>query len=433
MLPRLNATHFLALSLLLLFFSAAASKSYSHASEKIPDSIVALSSGYVVAVDKKMQKLYVFKKSDGFAKAFEAVCSTGKNQGTKQVSGDAKTPTGIFFATKILRNPEPPETYGTLAFPLNYPTITDRKAGKNGTNIWIHGTTKPITSFQTNGCVVLNDKDIQALAKFIHLNKTPVIIVESIRWIPQSQTPSAKHELEKVLSDWTKGYLDGNIKAMDKLYLKNFQITGKKRERLASRLSNIQSIKQHFVLEPRDISILRHDQDAVIVFDQITDVNKDGSFSGSFQRLSLLNINHQWLILDDEAVTAPVVQKAASPEAQSSDTESATKATAQKLVTRWMKSWESGNMSAYRSCYAPNFRAQGMNLEQWVSHKASVRDRSKNIRIRIADVRISADANSATAVFRQHYSSNLLKSSGAKKLEMRKINGIWKITRETMQ
>ena len=433
MLFRLNASHCLALSLLLLFFSAAATESVSHAAEMIPESIISISSGYVVAVDKKLQKLYVFKKNGDFSRVFEAGCSTGKNHGSKQLSGDAKTPTGIYFATRILTNPGPPETYGTLAFSLDYPTITDRKAGKNGTNIWIHGTTKPITPFQTNGCVVLKDKDIQALAKFIHLNKTPVIIVESIRWIPQNKTTPVKQELEKVLSDWTKGYLDGNIKAMDKLYLKNFQIAGKKRERLASHLSNAQNIKQHFVLEPRDISILRHDQDAVIVFDQITDVNKDGSFSGSFQKLSLQNINHQWLILDDEAVVATVVQKAVSTAAPSPDTESATRAAAQKLVTRWVKSWESGSLSTYRSCYAPNFRAQGMNLEQWVSHKASVRDRSKNIRIRIADLRISADANSATAVFRQHYSSNLLKSSGIKKLEMRKFNGTWKITRESMQ
>jgi len=270
------------------------------------------------------------------------------------------------------------------------------------------------------------------LAKFIQLNKTPVIIVESIRWIPQNQTSPVKQELEKVLSDWTKGYLEGNIHAMDKLSLKDFQITGKKRERLAGSLSNIQNIKQHFVLEPRDISILRHDEDAVIVFDQITAVNKDGSFSGSFQRLSLQNINHRWLILDDEAPTAPVVQKTVRP-VTATDKESAAKAAIQRLVNRWAKSWESGNMSAYRSCYAPNFRGQGMNLDQWVSHKISVRDRSKNIRIRIANVRISAAGNQATAVFQQHYSSNLLKSSGAKKLELSKINGTWKITRESMQ
>lgn len=434
MAAKLKTIPFPALSLLLLLFSASVSEGYFPVSEKIPDSIVSVSSGYVVAVDKKTQKLYVFKKSDGFTRVFEAACSTGKNQGAKQIAGDAKTPTGIFFVTKILNNPGPPETYGTLAFPLDYPTITDRKAGKNGTNIWIHGTTKPIMPFQTNGCVVLNDEDVQALAKFIQLNKTPVVIVESIRWISRNQTIPVKKELEKVLADWTKGYLDGDIKAMDKLYLKNFQIAGKKRDQLASSLSNIQNIKQHFVLTPRDISMLRHDQDAVIVFDRITGVNKDGSFSGSFQKLSLQNVNRKWLILDDETViTVPVVRKAASPVISASDTKSATGAAVQQLVAGWRKSWESGNMSAYRSCYAPDFYTREMNLDQWISYKTSVRNRSKNIRIRIADVRVSTAANQATAVFQQHYSSSLLKSSGVKKLEMRNINGAWKITRESMQ
>jgi len=97
---KLNASHCLALSLLLLFFSAAASESVSHAAEKIPDSIISISSGYVVAVDKKTQKLYVFKKNGGFSRVFEAGCSTGKNHGSKQVSGDARTPTGVFLQRK---------------------------------------------------------------------------------------------------------------------------------------------------------------------------------------------------------------------------------------------------------------------------------------------------------------------------------------------
>jgi hypothetical protein len=41
----------------MLFISAAFPTSRFHAAEKIPDSIVSISSGYVVAVDKKMRKL----------------------------------------------------------------------------------------------------------------------------------------------------------------------------------------------------------------------------------------------------------------------------------------------------------------------------------------------------------------------------------------
>src|SRR5512145_430863 len=196
MLFRVACSVIFSISLLAVFFPSQAQSSNGPNLEKIPDSIVSISSGYVVTVDKKSQKLYVFKKNGDFSKVFETNCSTGKNQGGKQVSGDAKTPHGIFFATKILSNPGPPETYGTLAFPLDYPTITDKRAGRNGTNIWIHGTIKPLMPFQSNGCVVLSDKDIHVLSKFIQINKTPVIIAETISWIPQNKISSVKTELE---------------------------------------------------------------------------------------------------------------------------------------------------------------------------------------------------------------------------------------------
>lgn len=399
--------------------------------ERIPDSIVTVSSGYVIAVDKKYQKLYVFNKKAVISKVFEVNCSTGKNQGSKQVSGDSKTPIGIFFATKILNNPGPPETYGTLAFPLDYPTITDIKSGKNGTNIWIHGTTKPIVPFQSSGCVVLNDKDIHALAKFIHLNKTPVIIAETIQWIPQNQTLSAKAELEKILTAWTKGYIEGNINAIDTLYLKDHQIKGKKREQLTTRISNIKNLNQHYILEPKDVSILHQNNEAVILFDQITDINKDNSFEGTFNKLALQKINNKWFIIDD-ATPPTSARKPDLPPPPRSDMETSSKEAIRKLITKWSESWESGNMSGFRACYASNFRAQGMNLNQWINHKIVVRERSKRINIRIDNLILSGGNNEATATFTQHYSSNLLKSKGNKRMELRKINGGWKIYKETM-
>jgi murein L,D-transpeptidase YafK len=83
--------------------------------EKIPDSIVSLSAGFVLVVDKQYQKLYAFHKNGFFTKVLETPCSTGKNIGAKKLAGDARTPNGIFFATKIMRNPGPPEIYGSIA------------------------------------------------------------------------------------------------------------------------------------------------------------------------------------------------------------------------------------------------------------------------------------------------------------------------------
>jgi murein L,D-transpeptidase YafK len=429
----LKRTYFISLSIVLLtvFVAFDVSANYTHTTDKIPDSIVSVSSGFVIAVDKKNQKLYVFKKNGTFSKVFEAACSTGKNHGGKEVSGDAKTPNGIFFATKILHHPGPPETYGTLAFPLDFPTVMDKKAGRNGTNIWIHGTTKPLLPFQSNGCVVLTDKDIHALANYIYIHKTPVIIAETLQWIPQNQSNPVKTELEKMLSAWTKGYMEGNIKAIDALYLDGHQIKNKKRDSLANTLASIKSIKQHFILDPRDISILYQNNHAVIVFDQITSVNKDNTFDGSFNKLVLQKINDKWFIIDDVDLVAST-SKPESPKTPREDMEATSREALRNLIAKWSESWQSGNMTTYRACYATNFRSQGMNLKDWVNHKNNIRERSGNISIRVSNLKISGDNHQAAATFTQHYSSNLLKRKGNKKLEFRKINGEWKIYRETM-
>jgi tetratricopeptide (TPR) repeat protein len=100
------------------------------------------------------------------------------------------------------------------------------------------------------------------------------------------------------------------------------------------------------------------------------------------------------------------------------------------VVLKWAASWESGDMKTYGSFYASNFQSKGMTLNKWISYKTNVHQKSKNITIRINDLQISAEGNSATAVFTQYYSSSILSSKSKKKLELRKINNEWKIYRE---
>ena len=415
--------------ILLLLLPAAALANLLPFSEKIPDSILSLASGYVIVVDKQSQRMYVFHKNGNFSKVFEATCSTGKKPGAKQVSGDAKTPNGIFFATKILRNPGPRETYGSFAFPLDYPTLSDKIAGRDGYNIWIHGTTKKLLPSQSNGCVVLSDSDLQRLSDLIFFNKTPVVIAETITWVAPNKVSPAKDELESILWSWNKALTEGDIKKIDSLYLQGAEITGKKREALISKFKSIKLLNKHFVLQPRDVSILKQDNNAVILFDQIVSVNSDNSFQGSYNKLVLEKINNKWQIIDD--VTNLAIR---NKQLTQIDDPSKVPSTdpVQDLVNKWVKSWKAGDMKNYRSCYAANFESKGMKLNDWVAHKAGVRKYSKIIDIRADDLRISTEGNTATATFIQHYNSSTLKSTGKKKLELKKINGEWKIYREIM-
>jgi murein L,D-transpeptidase YafK len=429
MIKKYFSIYFIFLFFLFLLNPIEASSNISPGSEKIPDSIVSLSSGYIIVVDKKYQKIYVFHKDATFSKVFEATCSTGKNPGSKQFEGDAKTPNGIFFATKMLPNPGPPEIYGSMAFPLDYPTVSDKRAGRDGHNIWIHGTTKTLLPTQSKGCVVLHDTDLKRLANFIYFNKTPVIIAESLKWVPQSYVSSEKNELERILTSWNKAFIENDIKTIDSLYLQGSEIKGKRREELNNKVKYSINLNKHFILQPRDISILQDDNNATIIFDQIFSVNNN-SFQGFYNKLILEKINNKWYVVDDATTPSVANKKLAQVNIKQKETKSIPKEDIRNLVNKWAKSWQSGNMKTYRSCYASNFRSKEMDLDNWVSHKADVRMNSKNINIRIDNLQISEDVNIAMAVFTQYYSSSILNSKSKKKLELRKISNEWKIYRE---
>lgn len=77
---------------------------------------------FFILVDKQKQTLYMTKYKD-FTIYFQKrePCSTGANKGDKLRQGDEKTPEGIYFFSKKIKNPPNPILYGSLAFPLNYP------------------------------------------------------------------------------------------------------------------------------------------------------------------------------------------------------------------------------------------------------------------------------------------------------------------------
>jgi murein L,D-transpeptidase YafK len=432
MIKNIFSVYITILSFLLLLYPITVSASISLGSEKIPDSIISLSSGYIIVVDKQYQKTYVFHKSGTFSKVFEAQCSTGRNPGSKQVAGDAKTPNGIFFVTKFLPNPGPPEIYGSMAFPLDYPTISDQRAGRNGNNIWIHGTTKTLLPTQSKGCVVLHDSDLKRLAKFIYFNKTPVIISEFLMWVPQDQSSPSKNELERILISWHKAFVKKDIKTIDSLYLRGAEIKGKRREDINNKIKCLTNLNQHFVLQPRDITILRENNNAVIIFDQIYAVNNNNSFQGFYNKLILEKTNNKWYVTDDATPIPTANKNLAQVKSKQNETKSISKDAVRILVNKWVTSWKSGDMKTYRNCYALNFQSRGMNLSDWVSYKASVRENSNNINVRIDNLQISADENTAKASFVQYYSSSILNSKGKKTLELKKIGNEWKIYREIM-
>ena len=86
------------------------------------------------------------------------------------------------------------------------------------------------------------------------------------------------------------------------------------------------------------------------------------------------------------------------------------------FVYKWHNSWENKELLNYMSCYAKDFRSKGMNWLQWKKYKDRLNKRNNKINIAISGVQGFEHDSYYVVVFRQDYHSDLLKSSGVKKL-----------------
>ncbi len=130
-----------------------------------------------IVVEKSKQQLMLFEQGESLQLLKTFVCSTGENPGKKYVSGDSKTPEGLYFITEIYEDKKI-TVFGSRAYHLDYPNVFDKHAGHLGDGIFIHGTNKPLIPFSSNGCIVLDNNDLDELADYLKVGTTPIIVLE---------------------------------------------------------------------------------------------------------------------------------------------------------------------------------------------------------------------------------------------------------------
>ena len=92
----------------------------------------------------------------------------GKRGVEKTREGDQKTPIGVYHVTASLPRQKLSDFYGAGAFPINYPNEWDKRQGRNGHGIWLHGTPSDTYSRPpraSDGCIVLANADLDAVAR----------------------------------------------------------------------------------------------------------------------------------------------------------------------------------------------------------------------------------------------------------------------------
>jgi murein L,D-transpeptidase YafK len=159
-----------------------------------------------VVVDTRKSALYLYQNANGQPRfVADYYISHGKAGTDKLREGDKKTPIGVYHVTASLPRQKLTDFYGSGAFPISYPNEWDKRQGRNGHGIWLHGT--PSDTFSrppkaSDGCVVLANQDLDALAKNLQIGLTPVIISNSIEWLSLDDWQAERRALLDSIEAW---------------------------------------------------------------------------------------------------------------------------------------------------------------------------------------------------------------------------------------
>ena len=187
---------------------------------------------HILLVEKATHKLYLYENGDSMPKLIKTYSSaTGKYKGDKEVSGDHKTPEGIYtmydFYSKqelLRRHGKYGEIYGSGAFPMDYPNFIDRRQGKSGSGIWLHSTdddNRISKGLDSRGCVVVKNQDFKDISQFVELLHTPIIVVQEVFFLSQTTWEKNRKELNDAVQKWATAWKNKDFETYINSYDQN--------------------------------------------------------------------------------------------------------------------------------------------------------------------------------------------------------------------
>lgn len=228
---------------------------------------------HLLVVDTSKSRLFLYQnQGDKLHYVADYYITVGKNGVIKQSEGDKRTPIGVYFARGKL-NQSLPDFYGEGAYPLNYPNEWDKQNNRKGSGIWLHGTPRDTFSRPpraSDGCVVLANEDLKALAPVLESGKTPVIIVNQLEWLEPSNHSNQGNQLKETLSTQLDTWLnDWRAQDIDKYlahYSKNFSSNGLNYQQWAEHKQRVQAGKPQVEISISDVSMFSYpDSDKKLV------------------------------------------------------------------------------------------------------------------------------------------------------------------------
>ncbi|WP_291916462.1 nuclear transport factor 2 family protein, partial [Limnohabitans sp.] len=134
------------------------------------------------------------------------------------------------------------------------------------------------------------------------------------------------------------------------------------------------------------------------------------------------------------SAAAPAATTTPPPAARpAADARTADRAAINQAVQDWAKAWGDQDMARYFAAYANNFTpANRASRAQWESDRRIRIVSKKSISVQVREIQISFNGDTASARFQQLYTSDNLKNTSRKTLELVRQGNRWLIARESV-
>ncbi len=230
---------------------------------------------FAIVVDTKKSRLYLYQNNGGTPRFVADYYITQGKQGADKIKeGDKRTPIGVYHVTSSLSRQKLGDFYGSGAYPINYPNEWDRRKGRNGHGIWLHGTPSDTFSrppLASDGCVVLANQDLDVIARDLQIGLTPVIISDSIEWLSLDDWQTERSALLGMIDEWRHDWESRDIDKYASHYAHDFLADGQNYKQWIEQKRKVNTAKSWIKVDTRNISMFRNpgkEEYVVVTFEQ---------------------------------------------------------------------------------------------------------------------------------------------------------------------
>lgn len=374
----------------------------------------------VVLVEKNKTTLTVLNiKDNNFSEIKKNTVLIGQNGGDKIKQGDLRTPEGIYFivghySPEYLKDMygDFAKTYGTGAFPLDYPNPADRAESKTGGGIWLHGVDDNREENVTKGCVAMENKEFNTLMDKVETS-TPVIITKEKILLEEESYLAEKRFYKDFFNGFIESWESNDFENYSSYFHINFKSGSKNYAQFLANKKNLMKIYPKRTVRGENLKVFVENQHSMAMqFDQFycaPNLSVYGEKTLYFKKEldSQRIVAEKYKGKDESVYVNPIIIN---------------------FLENWKITWEQMDMDSYSANYSTNMKG---GLKEWMQDKVEKFSKYSTIKIGISNIQITKQApNRYKVSFVQDFDGGFYKDRGLKTLILEGCPGDMKIYSE---